>query len=317
MNEMKKIALVTLAMVVLFILGCKEEVVEEKPVVSFIGGDKGVELSFLPGAPPDVVFDKNFPFSVGIQAENVGEWDITNPKDLTIKLIGINPADFGTSLEALKKDSPTALMGKHLDPAGNVIRGTLVNVEFPDLQYQTEITGSVEYVLRAEACYEYGTKAVSRICILDDLLGVTRKPGEKPICEPNEAKTVENSGAPVHVLSVRESVAGPDKVSLTIEIGHVGSGSVHQRFSECGSEIAQRDRVYVKVDTGLPGLSCSGLAAGNEGYVTLYGGKREIVCMQPLPTPRGDFEKPISIELTYGYKDYIDKKLIVKHAGSS
>jgi hypothetical protein len=305
--------------ILFFVFGCEKQG-EGGPSVqikkAFIGGTRGLDISFTESAPPDEVFDTNFPFSINIKLENVGEWDIMNPSDTTLSIVGIDPADFGKTSEFLIKNSPVPMMGAKLDPQGNRITGTIANIDFPDLQYVSTVAGKVQFVLRASACYEYGTKVNTKICILDDLLGITRKGIEEAVCNPNEPKAFENSGAPVQVNNIKETVMGTDRVSLSFDIEHVGSGDVFKKATECSATIADKDKVYVKVSTGEPGVQCSGIDGGGaEGYTTLFSGKRSIICTQQLPSPRGDFEKSITINLEYGYRQYVDTQLTVKHAG--
>jgi len=304
--------------VLFFIFGCEQEE-KEGPTVTgkaFIGGTRGLDISFTSGAPPDEVFDVNFPFSINVKLENVGEWDIDNPNDITLSIIGIDPEDFGKTPAFLVQNSVVPMLGAKLDPQGNRIPGTITNLDFPELQYATTVAGKVEFIIRASACYEYGTKTNTKICILEDLLGVTRKSIEEAVCDPNEAKAYENSGAPVQISNVKQTVMGTDRISLSFDIQHVGQGAVFRRDTECSTTIADKDRVYVKVDTGEPGIQCSGIeGSGAEGFTTLFGGKRSIICSQQLPIPRGDFEKPITITLEYGYRQHVDKQLTVKHAG--
>ncbi|MBW2977255.1 hypothetical protein KY331_00260 [Candidatus Woesearchaeota archaeon] len=303
--------------ILFFVFGCEQE---EKETVSigkaFIGGANGLDLSFTEGAPPDEVFDVNFPFSINVKLENVGEWDITNPNDMTLSIIGIDPGDFGKTPAFLVQDNSVPMRGAKLDPQGNLIQGTITNLDFTDLQYASTVTGKVQFVIRASACYEYGTRVNTKVCILEDLLGITRKSIEEAVCNPNEAKDYENSGAPVQVSNVKQTVMGTDRISLAFDVEHVGTGTIFRKDTECSTTIADKDKVYVKVDTGDPNIKCSGLEGSlAEGFTTLFSGKRAIICTQQLPTPRGDFEKPITITLEYGYRQHIDKQLTVKHAG--
>jgi hypothetical protein len=315
---MKKLtAIILIISISLFIFGCEQGTESTTQERAFIGGEKGLEISFFEGAPPEIVYDKDYPFSIDIKIQNVGEWDVKK-QDAIFTIKGLNPEDFGKTLSELTKQSPEDLNGAYRDPEGRAIEGTLTSLEFENLQYQGEVAGTVTFIVRADACYEYGTKAASKICVLEDLLGVTRRTGEKPVCEPNEAKAVENSGAPVHVTNLKETVVAVDKISFTFDVEHVGQGVIHQKNTDCSTEYLQQNKVYVKVDTGISGLTCSGLEGGtNEGFTSLFQGKRTILCQQSLPTSRGDFEKPINIELTYGYSEYIDKELKVRHIGTS
>ncbi|MBW2993751.1 hypothetical protein KY317_04215 [Candidatus Woesearchaeota archaeon] len=314
----KKIFTVLLILILaVFITGCKEEEVEEE-FEAFVGGSDGLVLEFIENAPPSEVFDFESMFDMSIKIENIGEWDIENPADLTITISGIDPSDFGKNLAFLSKDSAIPMAGKHPDPAGGVLQGTIDVIDFPGFQYTDTITGKADFNIRASACYEYGTKINSKICVLEDLIGITRRSGETPVCEPQGEKDVENSGAPVHVVSLTENVFSNDRIGITFRIQHVGTGAVYQTGSECGTELAKQNKVYARVNTGISGITCSGIAGGTtEGYVTLYNGQRDITCTTPqLPAARGDYEKPISIELRYGYREYIDKVLTVRHAGS-
>ena len=315
---MKFIIPILLAISILILIaGCaEEEAVTPEGVKAFIGGDKGLDLQFTEGAPPDVVYDHDFPFDINIRIENIGEWDIPAKEDVTLTIIGIEPASFGKTLNDLVKDSDIIMNGAGYDPQGNVVQGTIANINFANFQYQNKIVGTIELPVVARACYEYGTRANSKICVLDDLLGTTRRAGEKPVCEPTEAKKIENSGAPVQITSFRESVVAADRVSFAFTISHVGEGTISRMDTECNTQIADKDKVYVRVNTGISGLTCSGIEGGfNEGFTTLFTGSRTIICTQPLESPRGDFEKPINIDLEYAYTQLKSKTLEVRHVG--
>ena len=298
------------------IAGCGEEEMPVEELKAFIGGAKGIDIELTEQAPPDIVYDMDFPFDINVKVANVGEWDIDNSNDLTLTIIGIEPESFGKTLSQLTKNSDIPLNGAHYDPQNNVVEGTITNINFPTFQYQQPIVGSIELPVVARVCYEYGTKVNTKICVLDDLLGVSRRLGEEPVCNPNENKKAENSGAPVQITSFRESVVAADRISFTFEISHIGEGSIARMDTECSTTIADKDKVWVKINTGINGLTCSGIEAGSsEGFTTLYTGKRTIICTQPLDSPRGDYAKPIAIELQYGYTELVSKTLTVRHTG--
>ncbi len=320
---MKKYFVLMVIALIALAAGCKDKTdagtTASTPGKSFVGGTEGLKLEFFPGAPPEEVYDKDYPFGINLRVENAGEYDILDPADATLTIIGINPADFGTTATALTKNVPEMLYGVSLDATGNKAAGAVTSVDFPSLQYARLVVGNPQFVIRANVCYEYGTTVISKLCILEDLLGRTRKRGETPFCDPNAQQQVENSGAPVQVNLFKQSVIGSDKVSFQFNIKHVGTGSISKLGSECSTNLAEKDVVYVKVDTGLEGLTCSGFSGGSatEGYATLYGGagaqEKLIVCTQQLNAVRGDFDKPIRIDMTYDYEQYIDTNLIVRH----
>ena len=210
-------------------------------------------LDFFPQAPPDFVFDTNYPFSINLRVENVGEWDVA-AGDAVFTVTGINPTDFGVSAADLQANSPDELLGAQRDPNGNVIQGTVTNVEFPNLQYAGAVAGQVQFNVKVEGCYKYGTKTQVQLCILEDFLG---RRGETSACNPNEEKTAENSGGPVHVTSFSESVVGSNKLSFFFTLRHVGDGRAYAPGTHCSTELSDRDKVKITLtDPGLGDLSC-------------------------------------------------------------
>lgn len=291
--------------------GCEETNTERRS--AFIGGSDGLNIEFIKNAPPEEIFDEEYPFSISLKVENVGEWDIESESDTTVKISGIDPADFGKSHGDLTADSDTELNGAYRDPDGDEVRGTLTNFEFSNLQYEGEVASAVDLPIRAEVCYRYGTNVNSKICVLEDLLGKESRDEKEDICDPNGAKPSENSGAPVHIKNFKQTAVSSDKLSFSFTISHVGDGAVSRRGTECSDTVGEKDRVYVEVDTGISGLKCSGLEGGaDKGETTLYDGEREIVCTQPLPSDRGNYEKQIEITLEYDYEDHVDTTITVK-----
>lgn len=308
---MKKILVLILVMIFL-ITGCTDDD-SDAPKRSFIGGDKGITFEFLEESPPDEVYDKEYPFSISVKLENEGEWDIDSREDVTLTVSGIDPLDFSKTKAELTKDVAGSMRSAYKDPNGDIVRGTIDTVDFRDLQYVPSVTSDTRFPVRVDLCYDYGTYANSKLCILDDLIGA-REDLEDAVCNPNENKQVENSGAPVQITSLKESVVSSDRISFSFVIKHVGTGIVTEKDTECETRIGKRDRIFVKVDTGIEGLTCSGIESGSDqGYVTLYSNERTVVCTQQLPSDRGDYEKSISFELQYGYKEHIDKTLTIKH----
>lgn len=312
----KKIITILAVFLLVFLAGCTEK--EETSVAgkSFVGGTQGLALTFLSGLPPAEVFDSDNPFQIGVKIENKGEYDIEDANGVVISITGINAADFGTSASDLVMNPEDALNGARIDSSGNVVAGDYTTVEFPEMNYHTIVSGSVPFTVRANACYEYGTKAQGRLCVRKDLRGVT---GEAGVCNPDRVVPAENSGAPIQITNFKQNVAGSNKIDFFFTIKKVGAigDSLHKSGSNCDSvSVANRDIVYVEVeDTDLGSLSCSGLKDGTatSGYVTLFNDEREVRCSQTIDDP-DDFEKVVQINLEYEYKQYIDTQIKVKHA---
>lgn len=310
----KKFFFAVLLSLAVLIAGCAEEDDVIKPKEkAFIGGKQGLVMEFLPGAPPEEVFDSNNPFSIDIKLENKGEWDV-DMNDATIRITGIDPTDFGLVTGNLTKHPDENLTAAQRDPQGNVIQGAITNIEFPGLEYVDTVAGFVQFNIKAENCFEYGTKAQSQLCMKEDLLGKT---GEKGVCNPNEEKIVDNSGAPVHVTTLTESVSGRDKISFVFNIKHVGDGRVYRKATSCSTDFNDRSKVFVTVnDPQIGVLTCSGLEGGSTtGFATLFDDERSIRCTVNVnEASLGDYEKVLNIEVEYGYKESIETPLIVKHS---
>jgi len=313
------------------------------PTTPFIGGSQGLEISFLEGSPPDEVLDNNFfPFEAIVSLKNQGEFDLKKNK-VKISLIGFSPADFGITTAArvakLKDQKPDDdPVPRRRDAEGTIQEPLEILTQFPtsggSFSYLNKIPGNTPFIFRADVCYQYQTKVVSELCVLEDLVGAT----DDAICDPSGSKNVFSSGSPVRVTGFRQSVAGQDRIQFSFDIEHSGSGFIFKQkldtngvtvlAPECPKTTTLRreseDFVTVKVDTGLKddGLKCSGLdpiltGAGDDtasasNAIKLIDGKRTITCTQELDDPRTDLIKTVDITLDFSYFDNVDKEVLVK-----
>lgn len=320
----KAIILISIVAIMLALAGCGGNNEQAGAVGSkFVGGTAGLSLSFATGSIPDKVLDQNQPFGISVVLTNKGDYTIEQGADATVKITGIDPADFGVSASDMTQDAPSQIRGAQKDAEGKAVQGETVSLDFPasgsSFTHQKAIAGSVTYNVRADVCYKYGTVVNTKLCVLEDILGTKGSKGK--LCSINEDKVVDNSGAPVQVSVFRESVSSANKVAFVMTIKHVGTGTVHEQSSECSKDFQKKDKVHVKIDTGLSdGISCSGLASGTasgsvyEGDAQLLNGEREIRCTQTVNNPT-DLEKLVRVDLTYDYDQYIEKKLEVQHVG--
>ena len=72
------------------------------------------------------------------------------------------------------------------------------------------------------------------------------------VCKANEDKSVENSGAPIHVMSpIKETATGKDKITFTFTIKHMASGQIFdsKQTELCTHGSQYEDEVFVKVST--------------------------------------------------------------------
>jgi hypothetical protein len=308
---MKKYAIALFICALLFLMGCEGGEGEE-PVAGapFLGGTNGILVNFENSPPPEVFDGGDFPFDVIVKLKNSGEWDVPKEK-VRVKLSGIRAEQFGLIESDLTKNSPDDLPKRQRDATGKLLESPPVFVEFNNLNHAETITGSeLTYPIRANVCYRYGTEAVSKLCVRENILN----PQTGGVCTINEDKTVYNSGAPVQVSDFSESARASDKVGFSFTVGHQGTGDLYEQDTLCNKERTFEDKVYVKVDIGMPGLSCSGLGGGIEGPVKLFGGSKPITCTVTIPSP-SDYELPVTITLGYDYEVGQSTQILVKHSG--
>ena len=330
MMQKKHITLIVFGVILsLFIAGCgSKEVIGDAPTTPFLEGSQGLEITFLKGSPPDEVTDgESFPFRVMVSLKNIGEFDLG--KNMTnMSLMGFFPRSFNINPRDLvnktPEDDPSP---RKRDSEGNIIESTETFVTFPNESVTTgyfnfvdNIQGNTPFTFRVEVCYKYQTKAVSEICALANLVDVAND----AICSPSGPKSVFSSGSPIAVTSFRQNVVGSDKIQLSFDVVHSGSGDVFMNNpgADCPKKSSNRrrseDKVNVSVVTGIKGaLKCVGLVrtsnGKSSGQITLINEKRTITCTQEFEDDTSDFKKPVDIILDFNYLDGADKKILVKH----
>ena len=312
MNKKIIVAAILLAALVL-ISGCGKKGGTLDLTSPFVGGTTGLIGDFV-DLRADVFDGGRDPFDVTFKLENKGE--SFTPKDkVTIKLTGVNPAEFATVEEKLIIHPEDDLMEVKKDNQGNFVPSSPTFAIFKDMNHYSPIAGtSIDYTLRAEYCYLYSTKAVSKLCVRSNILA----PEAGGICEVAGDKEVFNSGGPIQLQNFKEQARAKDKISFSFDVKNVGAGKVYERNTNCDKmQRKSTDRIYVKVSANMPGLTCSGLDASGttaEGFVTLFDGVRLITCTQTIASPN-DFEQVVAVEVNYDYEEYKQTSIKVKHSG--
>jgi hypothetical protein len=313
---MRKTVFATMLLIVL-IAGCtggpKKGQTVDLSATPFIGGTAGLIADFV-DFRADVFDGGRDPFDVVVKLENKGEYTVPASR-ARVKLSGVNPSQFGKLEEDLTKNAPDDLIGMTTDAQGNILPPTPVFIEFTGLNHFSPIAGAqVTFPFRADVCYTYATDAVSKLCVRENILA----PEPEGICEINQDKPIFNSGAPVQVGAVKESARAKDKIGFSFEVANAGAGSVFERGSACDrSTRSKENRVYLVVDTGIPGLQCTGLTTTGtkaEGFTTLFEGKKIVSCTQTV-TSRTDFEQQIGVQVIYDYEEFKQTEIRVKSSG--
>lgn len=283
----------------------------------YVGGTNGVALSFEPNSPPaETVDGGDNSFAIAVRLENKGETAIKK-SDVFVKLAGFPPQNFNLRAGDLIKSPPDDLSALQLQSSGSIIPSSPSIVEFQNLNHVSLVTGASQaYPIQASACYAYTTNAGVDLCSRKDLLN--SKTGG--VCNIKEGKTVANSGAPVQVVNVQEYSRTKDKIAFSFEVSHAGSGNVYDAGSKCNSQNGKSEKVKVKVDTNIAGLTCSGMTgvsatgtaiSGTIAFIPNSKNTPTITCVQQLPRV-DDYRFPAVFELSYDYEQVISTNILVK-----
>ncbi len=324
---MKKAIYFILAFAVLFFMtSCSSDNGSTTFSSPYIGGDNGLKIEFMPNNPPDEIYDNgNRPFNIVLKVKNDGEFKVAK-NNIIIKATGFSPSDFGSTASALTVNSlDTDLEPKSKSQDGTVRPGGETYVTLPrtgNLAYKSSISGSGELKLPigVDVCYLYKSSATTLLCVTENLL----RPSSNDVCEVNAEKQVFASSSPVKVSKVTES-ATKDKIRVEFEITFNGKGTLirpnNDRFSSSNCDAAdidfdKVDYVYVKVDpeNQWGTIRCNPLN-GKSGFVKLYDKTTALVtCEIPISyTLKGNYVKPLNIDVYYQYKEQLIKEVAIKH----
>lgn len=315
---MRKTAfIITLLLVLFFIAGCKGGSKSSPGFFEpFAGGMEGISIKFQEGLPPNQIYDNGkFPFSVGLEIENRGEYNFESASNFgKIKLSGFHPEYFGNPVT--KKEINFDLAGRKKNFEGTILDGTKEYMTFEDFNYKLDIQGNDFLTIRAEICYDYQTKTHTKICIKEN----TFDNKNDDLCKVNEMKNPKNSGAPVHVSALTEIPMGKNKIQVLFTVSHVGSGQIYKKNTICDNSITNTDKNKVYAKVGLPEgsnakINCPQLIAGTggqktEGFITLYDGEPvTVTCTIETPDGNNVYEPVLYITLDYLYGQTLDKKI--------
>ena len=305
------------------------------PRTPFIGDTSGVVINFEKDSPPpEVTDDSSFGFRAIVNLKNQGEFTI--PRDhIKVNLIGFDPADFGHSFEDLRDVTPDDnLQSKKRDAEGNLIDGTTTFAQFPKSGSDfvpSKFPGNTPFTFRADVCYNYQTEAISKICVLKDMINVR----DDSICRPTQSKTVYSSSGPVQITNLRESVIGRDKLAFNFDVVLNSNVDIfwtkdkivpttfddgcprdprfrRERENQVGVIINE-----IPIDPIFSNLKCGGLDDGGTGVIRMISGKRTVTCTVDVTPERLDLEKTISITLQYNVLDTKETQVLVKHLATT
>lgn len=284
----------------------------------FAGGTQGLSMEFVQGQPPREVFDGGQDtFEIALQLRNRGEFEITNGY---IELDGILPQEFGRSDADFRQSIPI-LEPRRLDSSGRTDEGGFDVLTFGRLSYSQNLVGSTSQKnVRAIACYDYETQViVENVCIRPEGF---RTADADSLCQVSGTKRVANSGGPIQIQNVRQSASGANRVSLSFDVVHVGSGDrfFHPRADSCHFRTTDPNLYRIEVSVGnlvnnqiQP--TCSGFSDGTSTrgeLLMMGGGSRTFSCNFDISSISRNAEVPLSLTLSYKYMDSITKQFAVR-----
>src|SRR3989344_649164 len=190
---------------------------------AFLGGNQGLAANFLDDAPPISGNFQNQNFPIDIELINKGETEIGQGGAI-VYLTGALYSSGAVSTTVQQASNLEFINGLQKSD-NNLVEDSLI-VSLGDARYNGQILGdTIPLEVRASVCYPYETK----VQVEDFCIPSTTRVADSGECNVdstiNIIKENENSGAPVHVSSVREQ-AGPDFVRVTLDINNVGIGQV-------------------------------------------------------------------------------------------
>ncbi|MBI4144168.1 hypothetical protein HY486_02890 [Candidatus Woesearchaeota archaeon] len=300
---MKRILILAL----LFVIACQQGNQQGQVAEAFRTGSEGVRTNFVATAPPDKIFDTES-FFAAIDVENLGAFNIGAPGD-RVYLSGFDPRII-TGIPAGGIQIPLLEGKNQFNPRGSQTQLTFTGGI-------TRITGDfVPQPIQATTCYKYQTQATTTTCIDPD----PRSTGVRPkVCTPTNV-ALGTQAAPVAVSTI-EVQPQPGKTTFRIIVNNAGNGEAFrntpQTMSKCDPQqkLAFDEIGYVEVtDVKVGGTSikpsCRPL---DRQHIRLDSTSKtgQFVCDFTTGPGTAPFVSPITVTLTYGYRNTIQKQVTI------
>jgi hypothetical protein len=335
------IALVLMS--VLLLTGCNTDSTPTGPTYApFVGGTNGVVMELIPGMPPTtegaILDGGRSSFSIGVKVINKGEFDLEEG-DLSLEVIGLYPSHFGVTYPDLAKILEDPVDGTKKQITGETVPGQFTTLVFEDLSYLPDSQGDWVQNFKVKSCYHYKTKSATPICVANDVTGALTDTDTNPICEVNGAKSTENSGAPIKITNVKQMPQGSNKISISFDIVHQGTGNVYASTTgvptNCDTALQNPDRNKATVSVYLSDQSsantqvtCTGGFDGSltptqdnplsSELVLSQGIPRIVTCTVQETTVGQDVIATdlLYIDVDYNYGEILNGNFVVKDIGS-
>jgi len=300
---MKKIIFCLILALILTSCGVISQKKEQIKIPGVHEGTRGIELSFLPNAPPSEIYEDKF-FDIMIEIQNKGAADINNG----MLVLGLEEQQI--SLESAG-DARFDLDGKSIyNPEGSR--------EIKEFRAKTKKIlpgiGAYDTAITATACYPYKTEATALVCIDTDLAGrIKTKP-----CKTRTITLPGGQGAPIAITSVEPKMMPHKDIEkvqpeFQIKLQNLGTGQALTRekvFDACtGQPLGTESwsRIQVRAQLSENPLTCMPETVKLTQDTT-------VICTleEGISKTQGTYTAPLSIEAEYGYLDRAVKQINIK-----
>ena|SRR3989344_3153777 len=293
--------LLFLIMIIIFVGACNQT---PKESGAFIGGSKGIEISFLSNAPP-AEFNTKDSVPITVVLKNLGENEVL-ASEAQVKVFGVHTPSFGLN------DNFVSNQKKLVSVSEFVKEGGEAEVSLGNIKYNAEINNFETFPLKAKVCYPYNTRSQINACITSRTIEDGK--GEKT-CTYTGEKAISGSvsGGPIQITSVTEKLRASDELLFDIVIENKGVGKVYRAQSSC-SDIEDSTKVdnlidIVNVRFKDQDVECTFIGeTSSSGEVRLLDGKKTLTCKKGVPGS-SSFKQTLQIDLDYMYVDSATKQI--------
>jgi len=299
----KHLLLLATVLVLLFLSACTGIMGRGKTRATpytFHTGTQGMVLEFLPGSPPDRLYEGD-PLSLVVKYANKGastvEGGMLYVSGYDRAYVPLNPDQVPFNAEGKSVYNPEGLVSY----TAEFMAGAVGAPPYVDVFPQT---------FKVTACYKYRTEAGVDVCIDPDPLRI--QPEDK-VCVIHDT-SLSSQGAPVAVTRVEEDAA-KGRVQFQIAIRNVGAGTVIASsngavpLDRCQADLRQDEIDKVELTAELSGrsLEC------NPKQVRLINGQGIAICSLFLADYQTQeaYQTTLNVYLDYGYRNSIAKRVDV------
>lgn len=289
---------------ILLLAGCTNKT--NKYATDYYTGTQGVEISFMPGVPPNLMYEGDA-LEVVLQLDNKGTYPEEGAPQGKVFLTGFDL----NAINGLWEDQnlfPKDLPGKSpVNPLGSrglkVYKDGEIRVPFDNERYETQ--------LQATVCYKYRTTATPSMCIDPEPNNII----QNKACTVSTKSLAGGQGAPVALTRLEPRIT-QDEVFFTAYVENVGGGKVVtlNGFSNCPFDLDYRDvdQVLVSMRTQFGGVGDCNPKGTSADPVRLVGGGGVITCSFKNPGGAA-FTTPVEVLIDYAYTKSIKKPLEIQN----